>query len=330
MEIRDAAPEDAPAGCTVLKRSIAELCEADHKNDPSVLARWLGNKTVENFIAWIEQPDNSLLVAVEDGQILAVGSVTDAGTIGLNYVSPDARFRGVSRALLRALEARAAERGNTQCTLTSTETARHFYLSNGYKESGLPSGAFGTSSGYPMSKSLTLIRLHLSAMPDGLLIREMRPEDARAFLEVHHAAVRDLASKDYSSEVIEAWAPMPITTRHVEAVQSNPDGEYRLVAEIDGRLVGIGCIVAEKNELRACYVMPSASRKGVGSALLREIELAAREQGSTYLEAESSLTAAPFYSSNGYQVRERGEHVLRNGQRMACIKMRKTIALQNP
>jgi putative acetyltransferase len=162
-----------------------------------------------------------------------------------------------------------------------------------------------------------------------ILIREIRPEDARAFLEVHHAAVRGLASTDYSSEVIEAWAPMPITPQHVEAVQSNPDGEYRLAAEIDGWLVGIACIVAERNELRACYVTPSASRRGVGSALLREIEQAAREHGSTYLEAESSLMAAPFYSSNGYQVLERGEHVLHNGQRMASIKMRKTIALQN-
>ncbi len=81
--------------------------------------------------------------------------------------------------------------------------------------------------------------------PVPLLIRELRPEDARAFLEVHHAAVRGLASKDYSLEVIEAWAPMPITAQHVKAVQSNPDGEYRLVAEIDGRLVGIGCIVAD-------------------------------------------------------------------------------------
>jgi putative acetyltransferase len=168
-----------------------------------------------------------------------------------------------------------------------------------------------------------------SAMPNRLLIREMRPEDARAFLEVHHAAVRGLANKDYSSEVIEAWAPMPITTQHVEAVQTNPDSEYRLVAEIDGWLVGIGCIVAEKNEMRACYVTPSASRRGVGSALLREIERAAREQRSAYLEAESSLTAEPFYSSNGYQVRERAEHVLHNGQRMACIKMRKAIVLQN-
>jgi hypothetical protein len=89
-----------------MRRSIAELCVADHKNDPVILARWLGNKTVENFVAWINQPDNSLLVAVEEGRILAVGSVTDAGSIGLNYVSPDARFQGVSRTLLRALEAR--------------------------------------------------------------------------------------------------------------------------------------------------------------------------------------------------------------------------------
>ena len=55
---------------------------------------------------------------------------------------------------------------------------------------------------------------------------------------------------------------------------------------------------------------------------------AAREQGMTYLEVESSLTAERFYSSNGYLIRERGEHVLWNGQRMASIKMRKTIALQ--
>jgi hypothetical protein len=93
MEVRDAVPEDAPAGCLVMRRSIAELCVADHKNDPAILARWLGNKTVENVVDWIRQPDNSLMVAVEDGKILAVGSVTDSGSIGLNYVSPDARFR---------------------------------------------------------------------------------------------------------------------------------------------------------------------------------------------------------------------------------------------
>jgi hypothetical protein len=57
------------------------------------LARWLGNKTHDNFCTWVKQPDISILVAVEDRDVLAVGSVTDAGTIGLNYVSPLPDFR---------------------------------------------------------------------------------------------------------------------------------------------------------------------------------------------------------------------------------------------
>ena len=127
---------------------------ADHGNDEAILTRWLSNKTPEVFLSWIAQPDNSVLVAIEDGVILAVGAVTDTGNITLNYVSPNARFRGVSRGLLGALEARAAERGNTRCTLTSTETARRFYLANGYAEDGQPAENSGTSSGYPMSKVL--------------------------------------------------------------------------------------------------------------------------------------------------------------------------------
>jgi GNAT superfamily N-acetyltransferase len=154
QEIRVAIPEDVPAACQVMRRSIAELCAADHRNDESILLRWLSNKTPDIFLSWIARPDHSLLVAVEDGDILAVGAVTDAGEITLNYVSPDARFRGVSRALLGALEARAVAHGNTRCTLTSTETALRFYRANGYVEAGPPLENFGTSSSYPMSKSL--------------------------------------------------------------------------------------------------------------------------------------------------------------------------------
>ena len=154
MKIRDAAPEDAPAACEVMRRSIAQLCSADHHNEPVVLGRWLGNKTPEIFRSWI-RPDNALLVAVEDSQILAVGCVNDTGEITLNYVSPDARFRGVSSALLEVLERRAMERGHQKCTLTSTETARRFYLARGYSEDGPADHKFGTTSGYPMSKQLT-------------------------------------------------------------------------------------------------------------------------------------------------------------------------------
>jgi GNAT superfamily N-acetyltransferase len=153
MEIRCAAVTDVADACAVLWRSISELCLVDHGNDQTLLARWLRNKTPENVASWIARPDHSLLVAVEDGTILAVGAVTDAGEITLNYVSPDARFRGVSRTLLGALEVRAAKRGNAQCTLVSTETARRFYLSSGYSETGPPIIMFGMRS-YPMSRCI--------------------------------------------------------------------------------------------------------------------------------------------------------------------------------
>jgi GNAT superfamily N-acetyltransferase len=152
--IRDALAGDADAACHVLRRSIIELCVADHRNDPAILQAWLASKQPGIVASWIEKPDNSLLVAVENDAIVAVGSTTDAGEIQLNYVSPDARFRGVSRALLKALEERALERGNLQCHLISTETARRFYLSAGYVEYGPPQGKFGTTSSYPMSKRL--------------------------------------------------------------------------------------------------------------------------------------------------------------------------------
>ena len=153
MEIRDALPEDAPEACIVLRRSIAELCRADHGDDIAILTPWLANKTPPIVAGWIAQRGNHVLLAVEGEAVLAVGSVNGEGVITLNYVSPDARFRGVSTALLAALEARAAESGHAMVRLTSTETARRFYLARGYEAAGPPETKFGTR-GYPLRKSL--------------------------------------------------------------------------------------------------------------------------------------------------------------------------------
>jgi GNAT superfamily N-acetyltransferase len=153
--IRDAAPADAPEACDVLRASISELCAADHGNDPEILKRWLANKTPQNVAAWTDDPSGSLLVAVEHDAILGVGGIRDSGEITLNYVAPGARFRGVSAALLAALEARAGRRGVGVVKLHSTETAHRFYLSRGYRDDGPPAGKFGTRGSYPMSKRLT-------------------------------------------------------------------------------------------------------------------------------------------------------------------------------
>jgi predicted GNAT family acetyltransferase len=154
MIVRTALKEDAEAACVVLRRSIIELCRADHRDDNATLAAWLANKTPENVRKWIGDANNYMLVADDDSALLGVAAVKSSGKITLNYVLPDARFRGVSKALVTGLEARALELGLEACALDSTGTARRFYFSIGYREAGTAAAGFGVSLAYPMAKQL--------------------------------------------------------------------------------------------------------------------------------------------------------------------------------
>lgn len=76
--------------------------------------------------------------------------MTKAVEITLNYVSLEARFRGVSKALIEHFEAQARQLGLDRCTLNSTKEARKFYLSLGCREQT----ASAIGSGRPMAKAL--------------------------------------------------------------------------------------------------------------------------------------------------------------------------------
>ncbi len=289
MEIRDAVPADAQAACEVLRRSIVELCVADHRNDPAILKRWLANKTPEIVASWIAQPGSSLLVAVEEKTILAVGAVSDTGEISLNYVSPDARFLGVSRAILRALETRAAARGNARCTLLSTETARRFYHVCGYAEDGPPQGKFGTTGSYPMSKSLIaeagtdVVRLTrvADALPDefATLRAEARAEGYRF--------VERLAT-DWQAGVIRFDRP----------------GEALFVAQAGGVLAAIGGLTTDPVlpnalRMRRFYVRRQFRSGGVGRKLATALlDLAARSGCPVTVNAAAG--SAGFWEALGF------------------------------
>ena len=153
MFIRQALITDAEHISLVLHKSIRELCVLDHGQDPLTIDQWLDNKKPENVRSWIEAPSQRILVAENEGGIIGVGGVSHAGKITLNYVSPNARFQGVSKSILTALETYSREAGNIACTLLSTRTAHPFYTSAGYREIGEPE-YWGKLIGYPMKKSL--------------------------------------------------------------------------------------------------------------------------------------------------------------------------------
>jgi putative acetyltransferase len=156
-------------------------------------------------------------------------------------------------------------------------------------------------------------------------IRFAQGEDARGILDAHYSAVHETAARDYSIEIRRAWAT-PVTAARIDQYLKHAlPNETTVVADFDGRIAGFGVIIELTNELRAVYVAAAFGRRGVGSALLRELERIAAERGCRELHMDSSLTAAPFYLHHGYEELARAEHALGSGATMACVKMRKVL-----
>lgn len=152
--IREASVAEAEAVAVVLRRSITELCVAEHGNATAVIDAWLANKTAESVGDWIADPSQTLLVAIIDGEIAGVAAASRFSQVLLNYVSPSHRFCGVSKALMAALEAYLGQQGCSVARLTSTATAHGFYLGLGYQEDGPPQHWRGDALVYPMKKAL--------------------------------------------------------------------------------------------------------------------------------------------------------------------------------
>jgi len=152
MQVRPAQIVDADDAIEVVRQSIQRLCERDHKGDPATLSLWLSNKTAENMRRWIDT--HAVFVAIDEERIVGVAAVRADGYVLLNYVAPEARFRGASKSLIDEIEIWASGRGIECLALDSTATALRFYQSNGWTRAGQPQPGFGVTMRNPMRKPM--------------------------------------------------------------------------------------------------------------------------------------------------------------------------------
>lgn len=152
--VRRAVAADADAALEVVRRSIIELCVADHRNDDDTLAQWLVNKTVEQFLYWIASDRHYCVVAEDEGAVCGVGLIEDDGEIQLCYVRPGAQRRGHGKAMLNRLEAQARTWGLARVRLKSTGLAQPFYEHHGYRSTGLAERGFGITRPLAYAKEI--------------------------------------------------------------------------------------------------------------------------------------------------------------------------------
>lgn len=220
--VRDACPGEAAEIAGLLRAAITDLCTADHRGDPVVLAAWLANKTPDTVARWIADAGQRFLVASWDGRLAGTAAIRPSGELLLLYVSPDAVGRGCGTALLAAAESAARDAGARVVRLESTTTARAFYHARGYAEVA-PASRRGGTGGFPMEKRLGPPTSLVIFDCDGVLVdsepialRLLLDTLARSGLHLSHAeadalflgrslgSMREIVAREYGVTVSDA------------------------------------------------------------------------------------------------------------------------------
>ena len=87
----------------------------------------------------------------------------------------------------------------------------------------------------------------------------------------------------------------------------------------------IGKKAAEAARIRAFYVHPRWSRRGVGSRILTACEDAARAGGFNRIELVATLPGEPLYAARGYEKAEAMQLKTLDGESLPAFRMTKSL-----
>jgi GNAT superfamily N-acetyltransferase len=86
----------------------------------------------------------------------------------------------------------------------------------------------------------------------------------------------------------------------------------------------------EPARVRAMFVHPEWTRRGLGRRILEECEVAARREGFQGLTLGATLPGVPLYLAFGFTPYREGEITMPDGCALACVWMEKTIDPAEP
>ncbi|WP_310482342.1 GNAT family N-acetyltransferase [Chamaesiphon sp. VAR_48_metabat_403] len=175
-------------------------------------------------------------------------------------------------------------------------------------------------------------------------IRLARLEDIPALTSLIPISVRMLQASYYTPAQIEG----ALGTVFAVDSQLIEDKTY-FVAESDSQIVGCGGWSRRTTayggdlsktgaddwlldpafhaaKIRAFFVHPVWARRGIGSQIMRQCELAAVAAGFQTIEIVATLAGEPLYARFGYQTIDRFEILLPNNHTLPMMKMSKKFA----
>ncbi|WP_462250120.1 GNAT family N-acetyltransferase [Ekhidna sp.] len=128
-----------------------------------------------------------------------------------------------------------------------------------------------------------------------MYIREATAEDLDEILKLFDETIRNVNSKDYSSQQIQVWSSAKNRNIWTEKIKD----QSFLIAISNEKIVGFSSIDSV-GFLDFMYVHYQHLRKGIATALLNKIEAIAVAQSNKSIWSSVSITAQPFFIKKGY------------------------------
>jgi GNAT superfamily N-acetyltransferase len=152
-------------------------------------------------------------------------------------------------------------------------------------------------------------------------LRPVRFEDVSAVLGLIHAAVEH-GCRDYYDRAQRA----AVFASYAHSLFIDVLGPFETVAvEANGRLVAFAQVDPESDRLRALFVEAELQHRGLGRALLEEIERRAIGRGARRLHGAMSLNAIPFYLRAGFRPCGGAERLIAAGVSVPVLRMEKGL-----
>ena len=187
----------------------------------------------------------------------------------------------------------------------------------------------------------------MAGQTDNFVVRLATSADIPALRELIDQSVRVLQREDYSAEQLDA----ALGTAYGVDTQLSADGTYFVVeaAGAAGEKVPVACggwsmrktlygsdhgpyrdnamldPARDAAKIRAFFVHPDWTRRGIASLILKTCEDAAYARGFRRFEMGATLTGLPMYAARGYAKGEQIEVPLPNGLSLTVVRMSKTL-----
>jgi len=153
-----------------------------------------------------------------------------------------------------------------------------------------------------------------------ITVRNYKESDAEALWNIHYHTIRNINTRDYSQEQVEAWAPDSFDK---QIWKNRLKSLSPFIAENNGEIVGYTDLQVN-GLIDHFFCHHKYQGKGVGRTLMTHVLSLGKERNVKRLYSEVSITARPFYEHFGFSVAK--EQVMEvRGQKLKNFVMERFI-----